>query len=124
MRRSRFALVLITCAAAAALAAVAHAERKPTTKERIQIASVIHLPAACAHVRVATTSPKPKWGKVSWRDGGDQCTALASNGVTIVHRSSGRWRFVTAGSSFTCSELHDQVPSAVVNDLRIKCVKA
>ena|SRR5689334_21563977 len=124
MRRSRLLLFLTAVAASAALTAVAHAERKPTTKERIQIASVIHLPAACAHVRVATTSQKPKWGKVSWRDGGDQCTAMASNGVTIVHKSSGRWRVVTAGSSFTCSELYDQVPSAVVKDLRIRCVKA
>src|SRR5512135_3560558 len=102
--------------AATALAGVAQAERKPTTKERIQIASVIHLPAVCAHVRVSTTSPKPKWAKVSWKDGGSQCTALASNGVTIVHKSGGRWRFVTAGSSFTCSDLYDQVPRAVVKD--------
>ena len=31
---------------------------------------------------------------------------------------------MTAGSSFTCSTLYDQVPSAVVKDLRIKCVTA
>jgi hypothetical protein len=100
---------------------VAQADRKPTTKERIQIASVIHLPVACARARVATTSRKPKWATVSWIDGGSQCAPLASNGVTIVHKTSGRWRFVTAGSSFSCSELYDQVPRPVAKDLRIKC---
>src|SRR5581483_6836348 len=123
MGRSRIALGLALLAIVALAPGTARAERKPTTKERIQIASVIHLPAVCAHVRVSTTSRKPKWAKVSWRDGGDQCTAFASNGVTIVHKASGRWHFVTAGSSFTCAELYDQVPQRVVEDLRIKCAK-
>jgi hypothetical protein len=115
---------VITLLAALLIAGVADAERKPTAKEHIQIASAVHLPVACSHVRVSTTSRKPKWAKVSWKDGGTECTPLASNGVTIVHKSSGRWRAVTAGSSFTCSELYAKVPRAVVKDLRIKCLAA
>jgi len=103
---------------------VATAERKPTPKEKAQIASVVHLPVICARVRVSTVTKKPKWGSVSWRRGGSQCDPLASNGVTVAKKTNGRWRFITAGSSFTCSELYQQVPKPIAKDLRIKCVKA
>ena len=99
----------------------AGAERKPTTKEKAQIASIARLPAVCARVRIATTSKKPKWGSVSWHRGGSQCEPLASNGVTIVKKSAGRWHFITAGSSFDCKGLYDRVPKPVVKDLRIRC---
>jgi hypothetical protein len=106
------------------LASGASAERKPTSKELAQIASVVHLPAVCAKVRVSTESRKPKWGSVSWRRGGSQCDPLASNGVTVVKKSKGSWRFITAGSSFTCGELYAQVPKNVAEDLKIDCTSA
>jgi hypothetical protein len=102
-------------------AGIAHADRKPTAKEKAQIASVVHLPVVCARVRVSTVTPKPKWGSVSWRRGGAQCDPRASDGVTVVKKKRGRWRFVTAGSSFGCSELYNVVPERVAKDLRIKC---
>jgi hypothetical protein len=102
--------------------AAVHASRQPTTQERAQIASVVHLPASCAKVRVSTTTRKPKWGDVAFKiKSPSTCQPLASDGVTIVHKSKGRWRFVTAGSSFQCSELYVQVPQLVIKDLRIKC---
>ena len=52
------------------------------------------------------------------------CDPLASNGVTVVKKTSGRWRFITAGSSFTCGELYDKVPKLIAKDLRIKCITA
>jgi hypothetical protein len=119
----RIAILCSVALGALLVGGIAQAERRPTTKEHILIASVVHLPVACSKVRVSTESPKPKWGKVRWRNGGSECVALASNGVTVVHKSSGRWRLVTAGSSFTCSELYNQVPRNVVNDLRLKCIK-
>ena len=103
------------------LGGVASADRKPTPKEKAQIASVVHLPVICARVRVSTVTKKPKWGKVAWRRGASQCDPLASNGVTVVKKTSGRWRFITAGSSFTCGELYKQVPQAIAKDLRIRC---
>jgi hypothetical protein len=121
MRRGRLPAALTALAISLILPAVVHADRKPTLKEKAQIASVIHLPAVCARVRVSTETKKPKWGSVSWRRGGSQCDPLASNGVTIVKKSSGRWRFVTAGSSFDCPGLYAMVPQNVAQDLGIKC---
>jgi hypothetical protein len=72
-------------------------------------------------VRVSTETRKPKWGKVSWRRGGSQCDPLASNGVTVVKKTRGNWRFITAGSSFTCGELYAKVPKPIVKDLKISC---
>lgn len=119
---TRIASVVITGIAAASLiAGVAQADRKPTAKEKAQVASVVHLPVVCAKVRVSTVTNKPKWASVRWRRGGAQCDPLASNGITVAKKRNGRWRFVTAGSSFSCSELYDQVPRPVAKDLRIKC---
>ena len=118
MRRP-FLIVLVL--AFSLLPAVANADRKPTTKEKAQIASVVHLPVVCAHVRVSTVTKKPKWGSVEYRRGGSQCEPLASNGVTVAKKSNGRWRFVTAGSSFSCSELYQEVPEEIAKDLRIDC---
>jgi hypothetical protein len=108
-------------ATAFVLVSVASAQRKPTSKERAQIAAVVQLPSKCARVRVSTVTKKPKWGSVSWRNGGSECTPLASNGVTVEKKSHRRWRFVTAGSSFTCSELYAKVRQAVARDLKISC---
>jgi hypothetical protein len=107
--------------AAFLVAGVANAERKPTSKERAQIAAVVQLPPKCARVKVSTVTKKPKWSSVSWRNGGSECMPLASNGVTVEKKSHGTWRFVTAGSSFTCAELYAKVPQAVAKDLKISC---
>jgi hypothetical protein len=115
------ATALAALGIALVLPAVVHADRKPTSKERAQIAAVVQLPARCAKVRVSTVTKKPKWGSVSWRNGGSECEPLASNGVTVVKKSHGAWRFVTAGSSFTCTELYAKVPQAVAKDLKISC---
>jgi hypothetical protein len=114
-------LIALTVVAALSLVAMASADRKPTSKERSQIAAVADLPPKCARVRVSTVTKKPKWGSVSWRNGGSECEPLAANGVTVVKKSHGHWRFVTAGSSFTCTELYAKVPRAVAKDLKISC---
>jgi hypothetical protein len=117
-------LTALALACLALTAGVASADRKPTAKEKAQIASVVHLPVVCARVRVSTVTKKPKWASVSWKQGAAQCVPLASNGVTIVKKTKGRWRLITAGSSFTCSELYDKVPIPIAKDLRIKCTTA
>ena len=118
----RISVLVLVLAVAFGVAASANAQRKPTLKEHAQIAAVVELPVNCSRVRVSTVTKKPKWGSVSWRNGGsDDCMPLASNGVTVVKKAHGRWRFVTAGSSFTCTELYAKVPQAVARDLKISC---
>jgi hypothetical protein len=114
-------LIALMTVAALSVVGVANADRKPTSKERIQIATVVHLPAKCARVRVSTETKKPKWGSVSFKPGLSVCEPLASNGVTVVKKTAGRWRYVTAGSSFDCPGLYAKVPRAIAQDLRIKC---
>lgn len=116
------ALVALVVAATFAAAGVASASRKPTRKERVQIATVVHLPAKCARVRVSTETKKPKWGSVTFKPGLSDCEPLASNGVTVVKKTSGRWRFITAGSSFDCPGLFAKVPRLVARDLKISCI--
>jgi hypothetical protein len=120
MRRIGIALV-VTVATVALLAPLASAQRKPTLKEHAQIAGVVNLPVNCSRVKVSTVTKKPKWGSVSFRDGGADCLPLASNGVTVARKSHGRWRSVTAGSSFTCAELFAKVPRPVAKDLKVHC---
>jgi hypothetical protein len=115
------AALIATAALALALPAIGQASRKPRVNEGIQIASVVHLPIRCAKVRISTETRKPKWGKVSFRPKRTSCDPFASNGVTVVKKSAGRWRFITAGSSFECGELYKQVPKAIANDLGIDC---
>jgi hypothetical protein len=119
----RYGLVLLASVAVTALVApaIAHADRKPTHKEKVRIARVVDLPAKCARVRVSTVTKKPKWGSVSFRPSSKACNPFASNGVTVVRKVVGHWRFVTAGSSFDCKGLYPQVPKNVVADLGISC---
>jgi hypothetical protein len=119
----RYGLILLASLSAVSLAAPAlvHADRKPTHKEKVRIARVVDLPAKCARVRVSTVTKKPKWGSVSFRPGSKDCNPFASNGVTVVRKAVGHWRFVTAGSSFDCSSLYAQVPKNVAADLGISC---
>jgi hypothetical protein len=103
------------------VAGAASAQRKPTLKEHAQISAVVNLPVNCSRVRVSTVTKKAKWGSVSFRDAGADCLPLASNGVTVAKKSNGRWRSVTAGSSFTCAKLYAKVPRAVAKDLKVSC---
>jgi hypothetical protein len=115
------AVITVALAATFAVVSVAGADRKPTSKERAQIAAAVQLPSKCARVKVSTVTKKPKWSSVSWRNGGSECMPLASNGVTVEKKSHGRWRSVTAGSSFDCPGLYAKVPQTVAKDLKISC---
>ena len=122
MRRNGILALALLAAASLAVPAVANAQRKPTHKEKVRIARVVNLPARCARVRVSTVTKKPKWGSVSFRPGPSKCDRFASNGVTVVRKVVGHWRFVTAGSSFDCPGLYAKVPKTVVHDLKISCI--
>ncbi len=122
--RGRRPLVVLLFAVASPLlvTAVAHADRAPTAKQHRQIAKAAELPPRCAAVRISTVSKKPKWASVSWKPGGAKCKPFAANGVEVVKKTKGRWRFITAGSSFDCGPLYKLVPLAVVQDLGISCI--
>jgi hypothetical protein len=117
----RIAFIAVLAVAAASLVASASANRRSTSKEKAQIAKVVGLVPKCATVRVSTVTKKAKWATAEWRDGGQRCSPFASNGVTVEKKTSGRWRFITSGSSFTCGELYAKVPKPVAKDLKVSC---
>jgi hypothetical protein len=121
MRRGLIGVALLALALALAAAGAVQASRAPTDKERSLVAKVAKLPPQCAKVRISTVTKKPTWATATFKPGPTECDAHASNGDTIAMRKSGRWRFVTSGSDFPCSELYKKVPQEVVKDLHIFC---
>jgi hypothetical protein len=119
----RVRLIAALATAASLLAAgLAAADRKPTDKERRQIAKLLGLPEPCAHIRVSTVPDQPRYAIGAYRfKSPDKCDKYAADGVVIFKRAEGRWRFVDAGSSFFCSDLYQRVPQSVVEDLDIFC---
>jgi hypothetical protein len=122
MRRPTQTLVVLLIAALPLLVAgIAQADRKPTGKERRQVAKVLQVPPECAAVRISTETAKPKWASVSFKPAGSECEPFASDGVIVAKKSKGRWRAVVDGSSFDCPSLYKAVPRAVAEDLGITC---
>ena len=85
----------------------------------------VDLPAKCAKVRISTATAEPKWASAIWTPGPKKCEPYASNGVSVLKLNRhGHWRFVTAGSDFTCPELYADVPKPVARDLGVDCRRA
>lgn len=125
MKSRRSLAIAVAGAVAMAGAANVSADRRPTDKEHRAIARAVELPRKCAKVRISTETERPRWASSSWR-AGPGCQPFASDGVTVLKKKKrgdrpARWRFVTAGSSFQCSDLYRDVPRAVAKDLRIDC---
>jgi hypothetical protein len=122
MRGRGFVVLLLALALPLVAVVAAQADRKPTAKERRLVADVVDLPPQCAKVRISTVTKKPTWASVTFKPGPAECDPLASDGVTVAKKkSNGHWRFVTAGSSFGCDELFQDVPQKVALDLNIDC---
>jgi hypothetical protein len=82
------------------------------------------VPGRCVTARIST--PDTNWADVTFtvnRKGQvpPGCLKFAANGESIFHFRSGRWRFVTSGSSFVdgngCAVPH--VPKRVVSDFKL-----
>ena len=116
-RRPATLLALLTLIVASLGAMNAAADRAATNKERGVIAKVVELPGKCATVRVSTETQRPKWASVLWKPGPAACEPYARDGVAVVKRRHGRWRFVTAGSDFDCPRLYREVPRRIALDL-------
>ena len=110
-------LALATCLA---VATSADARRKATAKEKRQIAQIFNAPPKCSKVYISTVNER--WGSYQFdhrKIDVEPCDQVAADGIAIVRKRNGRWRFVTAGSSFECPV--PDVPRRVAKDLRIPC---
>src|ERR1700728_1249913 len=57
--------------------------------------------AACQVVTISTVDRS--YASLSWPAKlSASCEKVASNGIVLMHRTAGGWRFVTDGSSFKC----------------------
>lgn len=120
--RPRLALPVLAIAVALLGAGLASADRKATPDERKAIAKVVELPKACTKARIATVTEAPEWASAEWKPRpADKCSEFAGNGVALLHLKGAKWRFITAGSSFECDSLYEDVPRAVLRDLGVDC---
>lgn len=110
--------ILALLAAALVLPAAAAAERAPTKAERAAIATAAKVPAGCLKTRVSTVNSA--YASTYRRNAKRGCKAYQADGVAVFkRRESGAWKFVTAGSAFSCPVPH--VPKKVAKDLGIRC---
>jgi hypothetical protein len=107
----------VTVALLLALPAGAHADRPPTKRERVDVAKAIGVPKRCLRTRISTVDER--WSRTTIRNGKASCQKHGADGVAVFKRRGGKWRFVTAGSSFDCPV--PDVPRRVANDLEIPC---
>lgn len=121
MRRYRVLVLLLAVLAVTPAVAIAH--RRATKPERTAILAAVvrqhqlsKTQATCQVVTISTANQR--YAELSWpRKLSSACKRVAANGVIIEHRTTRGWRFVIAGSSFTCPI--KGVPSAVARDFRL-----
>jgi hypothetical protein len=121
---------LLVLATVVGFPAAALASTPANQKQKIALtkaAGESRVPARCLTAVISTADPSfaevyftGLWGAGQRMPRG--CAKFAANGVTIFHDRAGRWRFVTAGSSFVtstggCRVPH--VPTPVVKDFRL-----
>jgi hypothetical protein len=124
----RYIKLLAVCVVIGAYpTALALAHRAPTRSEKAALTHAFDsyvkqpAPARCLQFEVSTRNAA--WADVAFAPRSPKsCLKYASNGDVIFHHTSGKWRFVTAGSSFvsgngTCHVPH--VPKPVVADFRL-----
>jgi hypothetical protein len=109
------------------LPTVARAAREPTEHERARIADVVGTRSKClditvskvVSVRVRGRMRRYRYARVSLPGTVPGCRAV--DGVAVFKRrvNTSRWRFVTAGSTFSCPVPH--VPVKAAADLKIHC---
>jgi hypothetical protein len=99
------------------LPVTAQADRPPTKRERADIAKAIGIPKRCLRTRISTVDER--WSRTSVRNLKPSCADHAADGVAVFRRREGKWRFVTAGSSFDCPV--PDVPRKIAKDLGIPC---
>jgi hypothetical protein len=115
------AAVLVCCfSAVAAARRLAYGSQKAAIIAAIRRAHDIgpSQTAACMHVYVSTVNPN--WATMQFiylR----RCDSQDANGISVIHREHGRWKFVTAGSAFSCP-IPGHIPRRVQRDLKLSCI--
>lgn len=131
MSSSRPTRLAPTCAAllaavvVASIPALAQARRLASSQEKAAIiAAVRHAgdigtqqTSSCLRVYVSTVDQR--WATMQFVYV-PRCEQQDGNGVAVVHRSHGAWRFVTAGSDFSCP-IPGHIPQRVQRDLKVGC---
>lgn len=74
--------------------------------------------ASCLRVYISTVNSR--WATIQFLYV-RRCERLDGDGVAVINRTGGRWRFVTAGSEFYCP-MPGHIPKRVQADLRLYCV--
>jgi len=121
MRLARPLLIALAVLLPLTGVASAEARRKATHAERAAIAAKFDAPPKCAKVFVSTVDRHWASYRFDGRTFDDpDCRPVAADGVAILQRRNGRWRMVTAGSSFDCPV--PRTPPKVAADLRVRCV--
>jgi hypothetical protein len=116
--------IALTLAVMLAVPAVAVARRSVAGSTKTAIVRVVPTalptPQRCLVVYV-TTKDGGNWATMGFNNAMlHSCIRWAANGVAIVHRGDGRWRFVGAGSGeIPCGRLG--IPVAVREDLGLPC---
>lgn len=122
MRPGHTLAALLVAALTLLAVGAASADRKATNDERRAIAKEVDLPTKCAKVRISTVTESTEWASVYWKPRPEEkCMPYARDGVAVLRLKKSDWRFVTAGSDFTCNGLYKDVPREVVRDLDIPC---
>lgn len=120
-RASILGLVLTTCALMPSLAS---ARRRATAHQRAAVIAA----AVAAHdinaaqapcVRVYISTVTHDWASMDFLYPTPKACHEPANGISLFHRAHGHWRFITAGSSFSCPI--SGVPRGVARDLRVSC---
>ena len=116
----RLPLALLAIAAVLVPATSADARRKATKSEKRAISEIFNAPPKCSKVFVSTVDAH--WASYQFNAAKidvSPCEQVAADGIAVVRKSGGRWRFVTAGSSFECPV--PDVPRKVAKDLHVRC---
>lgn len=122
------ALLTLLVAAAVVIAATGSALGRVTAygaqKRAIMTAAGLKpaTPLGCYEVHISTADRT--WAATQYAGSErNPCLRYGADGVSITHYARGRWRFVTAGSAFSCP-IPGHIPLAVQRDLRLFCRRA
>jgi hypothetical protein len=124
MRRMIAMIVLVVCCfpAVALARRLAHGKEKAAIIAAIRRAHEIGPSQTGSCMRVYVSTVNPNWATMQFVFV-KRCATQDANGVSVVHRKDGRWKFVTAGSAFSCP-IPGHIPKRVQHDLRLACVRS
>ena len=113
-------VAVVTVAFVALLVGSADARRPATKSEKRAISKTFNAPPKCAKIFVSTVDQH--WASYQFnakKIDVSPCDQVAADGIAILRKREGRWKFVTAGSAFDCPV--PDTPRKVAKDLRVPC---